>query len=145
MSYKSQRRITPDRTIDVSSLDSLAYNSAAGSFKNVPVGPHLKPFTVDGTTFTTNATTSVNLAQPGLMLAVYNNSGSVGSVTVSPLAALSLAPGVTDVLGNVGVACPPNAWTYISMADSIFVIASASTLLVYIIDDDTYLQPGTKT
>jgi len=145
MSYKSQRRITPDRVIDPSSLDSLAYSVPAGAYKNMPIGPHLKPFTADGSTFTTNATTAVNLGQPGLMLAVYNNSGTIGSVTVSLLQAASLAPGVTDVLGNVGVACTPNSWTYISMADAIWVIASAATLLVYIIDDDTYLKPGTQT
>jgi hypothetical protein len=145
MSYKSQRRTTPDRVVDPGQTDSLVYNSAAGAYKQMQIGAHLKPFTPDGSTFSTNATTSVNLGQPGQMLAVYNNSGTLGSVTVSLLSVASLAAGVTDAAGNVGIACPPNAWTYISMADSIWVIASAATLLVYLIDDDTYLSPGTKT
>jgi hypothetical protein len=142
MSYKSQRRITPDRVIDPGEADSISYNTPSGAYKNVKIGPHLKPFTADGSTYTTNATVSTNLGAPGQMLAVYNNSDAVGSVTVSLLPAAALAPGATDAAQNVGVACPPNAWTYISMADSIWVIASAATLLVYLIDDDTYLKPG---
>lgn len=135
----SKRKQQGQRVEDQGLLDNLGYNASAGGFKNVAVGPKLNPFTINGTTYTTNATPGVNLAQPGKMLAVYNNASAVGSITVSPLSAASLAPGVTDAAGNVGVACPPNAWTYIGMGDAIWVIASAATLLVYIIEDDSYL------
>lgn len=137
---RSKRKIHGDAIVDSSSLESLGYSLSAGGFKNVAVGPKLKPLQTNATTFSTNATTAVNLAVPGKMLAVYNNANAVGSITTSPTAVASLAAGVTDASGNVGVACPPNAWTYIAMGDDIFVIASASTLLVYLIEDDTYLS-----
>ena len=138
---RSKRQISPDALVDSHSIESLGYNVSSGAFKNVNIGPKLNPLRPDGTSYTTNATTAINLGQPGKQLAVYNNAGTVGSITVSPTAIASLAVGVTDVNGNVGVACPPNAWTYISMGDDVFVIASAATLLVYEIEDDSYLNP----
>lgn len=148
MPYKSERRITPDRVIDPSSLPSLGYNVAAGAHKQMKVGPHLLPVmlvTGGAVVYTTDVSAGVNLGVQGVELAVYNNSGSVGSITISPLAALSLAPGVTDAASNVGVPCPPNMWTYVSCADSRFVITSAATLLTFIIDDDSYLTPNALT
>jgi hypothetical protein len=148
MPYKSERRITPDRVIDPNFIPTIGYNAAAGAHKQLPIGPHLLPiFIVSGGvgSYTTNASAGVNLGAMGVELAVYNNSGSLASITISPAAASSLAAGVTDSVGNVGVACPPNAWTYVSCADSQFVITSASTLLVYIIDDDSYLTPNALT
>lgn len=136
---RSKRQITPDAIVDSHSIESLGYNLSAGGFKNVNVGPKLKPLQSDATTYTTNATTAIDLGQRGKMLAVYNNAGAVGSVTTSDVAIANLGPGVTDASGRVGVACPPNAWTYIAMGDDVFVIASAATLLVYLIEDDSYL------
>ena len=136
---QSKRKQLGTRIQDQGALENLGYSVSAGGFKNVAIGPHLLPLQTDATTYTTNASTAVPLPQPGKMLAVYNNAGAVGSVTVSLLQVSSLAAGVTDSAGNVGIACPPNAWTYISCGDAIWVISSASTLLVYLIDDDTYL------
>lgn len=139
---RSKRQITPDAIVDSHSIESLGYNVSAGAFKKVTIGPKLKPLQSDATTYTTNATTAIDLGQPGKQLAVYNNSGSVGSVTTSSSAIASLAPGVTDASGHVGIACPPNAWTQVSMGDDTFIIASAATLLVYMIEDDSYLNPA---
>lgn len=136
---RSKRQIHSDAVVDSQFIESIGYNISSGGFKNTPIGPKLKPLSADGSTYTTNATTSIPLGLPGQNLAVYNNAGAVGSVTVSPLSVASLAPGVTDSVGNVGVACPPNAWTYISLGDARWVIASAATLLVYLIEDDSYL------
>jgi hypothetical protein len=144
---RSKRQITPDAIVDSHSIESLGYNLSAGAFKNLTVGPKLNPLNSNGSTYTTNATTANDLGQPGKQLAVYNNSNAVGSITTSPSAIASLAPGTTDVNGNVGVACPPNAWIYIAMGDDVFVIASAATLLVYEIEDDSYLltpQPAVR-
>jgi len=136
---QSKRKQTAARISDQGLLDNLGYNASAGGFKNVPVGPKLNPLNSNGSTYTTNATTAIALAQSGLMLAVYNNSGSVGSITISEVAVASLTAGVTDAQGHVGIACKPNDWTYIAMGDYTFVIASASTLLVYQIEDDSFL------
>lgn len=138
---RPKRQIHTSATIDHHVIESLGFNIPAGGFKNVPIGPKLVPLSADGATYTTNATTSIPVGMPGLMLAVYNNSGSVGSVTVSKTQVASLAAGITDANANVGVACIPNAWTYIAMGEATWIIASASTLLVYQIDDDSYLSP----
>jgi hypothetical protein len=136
---RKKRTLHSDAVVDGNLIESIGYNLSSGAFKNVTIGPKLKPFLADGINYTTNLTAGVNLAIPGQTLAIYNNSGAVGSVTVSPLQAASLAPGVCDSVGNVGIACPPNAWTYVSMGDAIWVISSASTLLCYLIEDDSYL------
>jgi hypothetical protein len=141
---RTKRQIHSDAVVDSHLVESVGYNISSGGFKNTPIGPKLKPLNSDGSTFTTNATVSVPLGIAGLNLAIYNNAGAVGSVTVSPLSVASLAPGATDAAGNVGVACPPNAWTYISMGDAKWVIASAATLLVYQIDDDSFLSQSTS-
>lgn len=136
---RTKRNINSDAVVDGHLIESIGYNLASGGFKNVKVGPKLKPLQNGATTFTTNATTAINLAVKGKNLAVYNNAAAVGSVTTSDVVIASLAAGVTDASGRVGIACPPNAWTYISMGDDIIVIASAATLLVYLIDDDSTL------
>jgi len=137
---QSKRKQYGSRIADQSLIENLGYSVSSGAYKQVKVGPHLIPLSSNGSTYTTDASTAINLGQAGKMLAVYNNSGSVGSVAVSLTQISSLAAGVTDTNGNVGIACPPNSWTYISCGDSIWVITSASTLLVYLIDDDTYLS-----
>lgn len=122
---------------DVLNIGNLTFNKASGGQKNMPVGPHLKPLNDDVSvpSFTTDATT-VRAVRPGSVLAVYNNAGAVGSITLGETNAIaSLAPGATDVGGHVGVACKPNDWTYISVYDQPFVVASAATLLVYLISD----------
>jgi len=144
---RSKRQITPDAIVDSHSIESQGYNLSSGAFKNVNIGPKLKPLQSDATTYTTNATTAIDLGQPGKQLAVYNNAGAIGSVTTSSSVIANLAAGATDASGHVGIACPPNSWTYISMGDDVYVISSAATLLVYMIEDDSYLlppQPATR-
>ena len=63
--------------------------------------------------------------------------GTVGSITAGTGTLTALAVGATDANGNVGVACPPNAWSYLSMGYNRQIITSAATLLVYIIEDPT--------
>ncbi len=74
-------------------------------------------------------------------LAVYNNAGAVGSITIGNTPSLaSQAVGTSNTSGNVGCACPPNAWTYLSMGNNQWVISSAATLIVYIIEDSTWIS-----
>jgi hypothetical protein len=139
-STSKRDQTAPTRMLDPNAALSYGFNNPAGAFKQVKVGPHLIPFTNDGSTYTVDASGGVNLGALGQQLAIYNNSGTVGSVTISPASAASLAPGVVDGNNNVGVPCMPNGWTYLSCGDSSWVITSASTLLVFIIEDDTVLK-----
>jgi hypothetical protein len=130
------------KNIDPSSISNQMYNEQSGAQKNLAVGPSLKPLKLSATTWTTDASTLRKIPK-GVQLAVYNNAGAVGSITLSKAnARTSLAPGAVDntagdTFGDVGIPCAPNAWTYISGLDNISVIASAATLLVFIIEDDT--------
>ena len=136
------RNIPGQSIVDPSTLENLQYNNSAGSKKTSEVGRHLLPINTDGATYSTNMSgTPQVLPSQGRNLAVYNNSGSLGSVTLGEDATLvSLAPGATDANGHVGIPCKPNDWTYIACAGSQWVISSAATLLVFLIDDDSSIK-----
>lgn len=139
------------KTQDPSAIANHTYNEPAGAQKNAEVGRHLKPLNSDATTFTTDATAVRNLPSKGKNLAVYNNAAAVGSITLgfaintgTELTPTVQAPGAVQANTNgqnVGIACKPNDWTYIACAEQDQVIASAPTLLVYIIDDNTSIVP----
>lgn len=130
---------------DPSSISNLTYNEMAGAQKNSEVGRKLLALPDGASGYTTNATTAKKLPKMGANLAVYNNAGAVGSITLgtNTPTLTSQAPGVvlagTDGR-SVGIACPPNDWTYIAAGDLDWAIASAATLLVYLIDDNTYIR-----
>lgn len=133
-----------DSTLDPASIHNLEYNNASGSQKVSEVGRRLLPLKIISggvLAYTTDASTARVLDSPGKNLAIYNNSGAVGSVTLNESNAIaSLAPGATDATGHVGIPCPPNAWTYVACDNSNWVITSAATLLVYLIDDETSIK-----
>lgn len=143
---KNQRNLPGNSVRDPSMIDNLIYNEASGARKSFNVGAHLLPLGDGAGGYTTNATTAKVLPSLGRNLAVYNNAGAVGSVTLGEASTqLSLAAGTADASGHVGIACAPNAWTYIACANSNWVISSAATLLVYLIDDETNIkQEATK-
>ena len=139
------RNIPGNHVQDPSTIAALEYSKSAGSKKVSEVGRHLLaiPFLSAGVlTYTTDATTARRLPNAGLCLAVYNNAGAVGSITLGTgnSAPTVLASGVTDATGNVGIPCAPNTWTYIACDNNVWVIASASTLLTFIIDDETAVK-----
>jgi hypothetical protein len=124
--------------VDPGQIASQSYNQAAGAQKVAEVGRHLVPLKSNATTFTTNATTAIPLPSMGRNLAVYNNANAVGAVTLSDVGTVtSQAPGAIDAAGNPGIPCKPNDWTYIACNEKNWVIASAATLLVFLIEDDT--------
>lgn len=130
---------------DPSTIAAHTYNEASGAQKNTEVGRHLMPLQTGAATWSTDATTAVRLPGRGKNLAVYNNANAVGSITLGDdqFAPVSQAPGAVQAATNgrnVGIACPPNEWTYIACGDQNQVIASAPTLLVYLIDDETSLK-----
>lgn len=123
---------------DPHQIKSVEYNPASGGQKSLIVGPRLLPIPTGPSTWTTNVTSATGLPILGANLAIYNNAGTAGSVTVGQSASVtSQAIGAVDANGNVGVACPPNTWTYLSMGNNRWIIASAATLIVYIIEDPT--------
>ncbi len=136
-----KRNFPGDSTLDQASIDNLEYSNAAGAKKVSEVGRKLLPLNDGASGFTTNATTIKILPRAGANLAVYNNAATVAAVTLGETATqASLAAGAADATGHVGIACTPNAWTYIACSQSQYVIASASTLLVYLIDDNTSIR-----
>jgi hypothetical protein len=140
---KNNRAIDIKFLQDPSQIDSIEYNPASGGQKTLTVGPRLLPIPLSSTTWTTTPTTRTALPLLGLNLAVYNNAGAVGSVVIGGSTIVTLAPGAIDASGNVGVPCPPNAWTYLSMSNNQYVITSAATLLVYIMEDPTWIVQET--
>lgn len=131
-------------TQDPSSIASIEYNPASGAEKNVEVGPHLMPIpkvTAGVLGYTTNATVATVLPTLGKSLAIYNNAATVGSITLGEDNTItSLAVGATDANGHVGIPCAPNAWTRLSCGMQNWVIASAATLLVFMLDDDSSIK-----
>jgi hypothetical protein len=109
------------------------------------MGQHLLPLPTPGVGdgYTTNVSvTPYALPSAGKSVAVYNNSGSLGSIVLGTSSSITaLAAGVTDSSGNVGLPCPPNAWTTFAAGYANWVISSASTLLVFLVNDESSIQP----
>jgi len=133
---KNTRAIDQKWQISGEDAKSIEYNPASGAQKSLTVGPRLLPIPI-ASGYTTNAAAGIILPEYGMNLAIYNNAGAVGSITAGTGTLTALAVGATDASGNVGVACPPNAWTYLSMGYNRQIITSAATLIVYIIEDPT--------
>jgi hypothetical protein len=118
-------------------IDSIEYNPASGAEKALLVGPRLLPIpTAAG--WTTNIVAAKSLPYLGALMYIYNNSGTAAAVTVgqdNTIAAQAI--GAVDANGNVGVACPPNAYTYVSLGSNQWIIGSTATLIAYIVEDPT--------
>lgn len=145
---KTSRNMDGNKIQDPSSIANLEYSNSSGSKKVSEVGRRLLPLKyISGgvVAYTTNATTAKVLDTAGKNLAVYNNAGSIGSITLGTDNSVAvLASGVTDASGHVGIPCMPNDWTYIACDSQNWVISSAATLLVFLIDDETSLKVEVK-
>lgn len=140
MANKLQRVVDIKFINSGSDVVSIEYNPASGAQKSLIVGPRLLPIPTGLGTWKTNITAATALPALGLNLAIYNNSGTAGSVTVGQDATVtSQAIGAVDANGNVGVACAPNSYTYVSMGYNQWIIGSAATLIAYIIEDPTMI------
>jgi hypothetical protein len=140
MANKLQRVVDIKFVNSGADVSSIVYNPAAGATKVLNVGPRLLPIPTGLGTWTTNITAATGIPTLGANLAIYNNSGTAASVTVGQSAAVaSEAIGAVDANGNVGVACPPNSYTYVSMGYNQWIIGSAATLIAYIIEDPTMI------
>lgn len=139
-----KRNFPGNKTQDQGAISNITYSEPSGAVKVAEVGRHLLPIPTpgSGTGYTTDVSgTPRSLPFKGINLAVYNNANAVGSITLGSLSSVaSLASGATDAAGNVGIPCPPNAWTYIATSSQQWAISSAATLLVFTIDDVSNVQ-----
>lgn len=141
---KNQRQLDGSFVQDPAQIKNIEHNPASGSKKVAEVGGHLLPLKIISSgalAYTTDASTKRVLDAPGACLAVYNNSTSMASITLGEDNTLvSLAAGVTDANGHVGIPCPPNAWTKIACGTQNWVISSVNTLMVFLVDDHTTIK-----
>lgn len=115
---------------DGDSAQSNAYREYSGSQTQSPagwareVGGQLHP-----------ATTAVPI-QPGINVAVFNNSASVAFIAFYPAGSAVTADATN------GLPIPPNDYLYLNSHNNDFVIASAATVLIYqMIDETRYQKP----
>lgn len=141
MAIINKRNVPGNKVKDTAIIANLIYSESSGAQKNSEVGRYLVPLKSDATTYTTDATTARALPSPGRNLAVYNNNTAIGAVTLGTDSTVSaLAAGVVDASGNVGIACKPGDWTYIACSEKSWVKSTAATLLVYLIEDDSFIR-----
>lgn len=138
-----KRNIPGNSVQDPGAIDVLEYNNASGAMKVSENGRHLLPLPTPtvGNGYTTTPTTAYALPGAGRNLAVYNSTGTAGSITFgTDNTVTALAGGTTDSAGRVGLPCPGNSWSYFAGGYSNWVISSASTLFVFLINDDSSIQ-----
>ena len=124
-------------TLGSADIDSATYNGRAGARKSLGVGPEIRvlPGTTQTSAFT--AATALQLP-PGTSLMLYNNSSSVAWVTTYQAAN---NPSPTTPAGFAsGIAIPANAYLQLNMGEADTILASASTVGIYIVEDDTSFQ-----
>jgi hypothetical protein len=141
------RQIPGDQSRDPAIVELLTYSEKSGARKSVNMGLALLPLQNGAASWTTNATTPVSLPAAGQQLAIFNNSAAVQAVTVGDSTMTAQAAGAVQAGPNpfVGVACQPNTWTYLSTAQWSYVAATSANLLVYLVDDPTYMFPQPAT
>lgn len=144
MAAKTQRNIDNKFLNSGNDAQSIEYNPASGGQKALLVGPRLLPIPNGAAAWKTNITVATALPLPGATLWIYNNAGAAGSVTVGHDATVTaLAIGAVDASGHVGVACPPNQYTQVSMGFNQWIIGNAATLICYIVEDPTFFTQQT--
>ena len=128
---------------DQASIANFEYNQASGAQKTTEVGRHLLPLPTpgSGTGYTTDVSTGAfPLPGAGRNLAVFNSTATTGAITFgTDNTVTALTAGTTDSSGRVGLPCPAG-WSYFASGSSNWVISSAATLLVFLINDNTSIQ-----
>lgn len=131
------RRRNLDNTA-VGDAESSGFNKQSGGMKVLNIGHHLLPLP-------NGVTDASGTAQPiemGMTVAIYNNSSTVGVVTMgADDTVTSLALGVVGTdKRSVGIACKPNDWTYIAVCERAYIKTSANTLICYLVSDDSRIH-----
>jgi hypothetical protein len=113
-----------NKTIDANDAQAICYNEAAGAFKQSPVGPKL----ISLGTFAV-----AKRIGAGKQLAIWT-AGATDTVTMGAAGVASLA------LGLGGIPLEQSKWNYLSMGEDSWLIASAATVYVFEIADDTEIR-----
>jgi hypothetical protein len=144
---KNNRTIDTRFLQDPNGIKAVEYNPASGGQKSLIVGPKFLPIPIvtAGTPgWKTNITAATAMPYRGAILAIYNNAATAGSVTIGQDATVtSQAIGASDANGNVGIACAPNSYTYVSMGYDQWIVGSAATLFCYIMEHPTKIAQET--
>lgn len=141
---KYNRQIDAKFATDPHSAEVVGFNQPAGGKKTLDVGPVRLPIPT-GTGYTITPTATTMLPAVGKNIAVYNSAATVGFVTLGKdLTLVAGTPGAVNAAGQAPIPCPPGQWTAISMGLQQAVIAYASTLYVYLVEDGTFLFPESK-
>jgi hypothetical protein len=142
-----KRNLPGNNSIDPSSIELNEYNNYSGAQKTTEVGRNLLPLPTPGTGtgYTTTPVAAFPLGYAGLNFAVFNSTATTGAITFgTDNTVTALAPGITDSSGRVGLPCP-QGWSYFASGYSNWIISSASTLFVFLINDDTNIQAVAQT
>lgn len=121
-------------TLGANDIASAAYNSRSGGYKNLIVGAEIRKKSTVGLG-AIDASTLTRIA-PGTSLAIYNN-GTLAWVTMNK--STDGAPTPPSGLINA-LPLKANDWTYLNMGENDQIQTSASTVGIYIIEDDTTFQ-----
>ena len=112
-----------NKSFDTNDAQSNSYNEPAGGFKQVNIGPKLKYL---------GTAASATPIGTGKQLAIY--SAALAFVTMGNSSVASLA------LGSGGIPVLAGVWNYLSMGEDSHIIASAATVYIFEIVDDTFIR-----
>lgn len=114
--------------------ESTQNNSYVGAKKSLEAGPDFQKQSGNAFIAGQDASAGINVT-PWNMLWLYNNSSSVAWVSLST-AAIGAAP---SSYAN-GIPLPANAWTRLSSGENTNIRTSASTVGLYLVNDDTTVR-----
>jgi hypothetical protein len=138
---KTNLRRKAGTNFDQHSADSNSYNDPAGAHKVIPGGIVLKPYLYDPASAAVTDFSGTRRQVPkGSTWAIYNNDTAVHAVTVGDVTVSAQGAGVVSGL-FVGVACPPGQYIYINTYLYDFIITDSNKLIVYAVEDDSYMRP----
>ena len=137
---KLQKRRRANNNYDPNNISNNSYNDGAGAQKNLPVGPYLKPIQTGAATYITDISAAAVRVGKGVSLSIFNNTATVQSVTIGGSTVASLAAGIVDANGKVGIALKAYEWTHVNTYDNDYIISSANTVICYVVEDDTYIE-----
>lgn len=130
--YTKRNRTNRGTPLDEAAIASYQANPYSGGQKNLAVGPeHCKQ---DANAFVSGRDVSgaSEPVSPGSILYIYNNSATVGWISLSTDSAIATPTGFAN-----GIPLKPNDWTILSAGENNFIRSGANTVALYEPKDDT--------
>lgn len=130
--YTKRNRVNRGTASDAGNIQSYQSNPYSGGQKNLSVGPEFLKQVGDVFISGRDVSGAGESIQPGAIIWIYNNSATVAWLALST-AAIAVAPtGFTN-----GIPLTPNAWTQLSAGENNSVRASAATVGLFEVKDDS--------